>query len=121
MLIYLHGTNKPRLYKRDRRALSHGCVRVERWDEVAAWVLETDVDEVHRHAKGRRTFDMDTNWVPVLIGYHTEFPDEDGVMQSYRDIYRLAGTGRPEARPPRSDGPGRRAALGPSSNPCAGV
>ncbi len=93
MLIYLHGTNKPRLFSRDRRALSHGCVRVEKWDEVAAWVLSTSVDEVHRHANGRRTFDMDTNNVPVILGYFTQFPDAAGEWQTYADIYRRGHDG----------------------------
>lgn len=86
-LIYLHGTNKPKLYEREMRALSHGCVRVERWDEVAAWVLGLTVDEVHGHAYGRRTFDVETSGVPVIITYQTEFPDANGVMQSWPDIY----------------------------------
>ncbi|HLS18786.1 MAG TPA: L,D-transpeptidase family protein, partial [Paracoccaceae bacterium] len=38
MLIYLHGTNEPQLFDRENRALSHGCIRVEKWDEVAAFV-----------------------------------------------------------------------------------
>ncbi|MEM1164287.1 MAG: L,D-transpeptidase family protein [Pseudomonadota bacterium] len=88
MLIYLHGTNKPQLYDRENRALSHGCVRVERWDEVAAWVLETDLDDIHKRAYGRRTHDVQTDYVRVIIGYHTEFPDAEGVMQTYKDVYR---------------------------------
>ncbi|MEM7423777.1 MAG: L,D-transpeptidase family protein [Pseudomonadota bacterium] len=88
MLIYLHGTNKPQLFDKDRRAMSHGCVRVERWDEIAAWVLDIDVEDVHRHAHGRRTFDMQTAGVPVIMGYYTRFPDAEGVMQDWPDIYR---------------------------------
>ncbi|MEM6623226.1 MAG: L,D-transpeptidase family protein [Pseudomonadota bacterium] len=87
MLIYLHGTNKPHLYERDMRALSHGCVRVEQWAEVAAWVLGTDVADVNGHAHGRRTFDMQTSGVPVIVTYMTEFPDADGVMRSWPDVY----------------------------------
>jgi murein L,D-transpeptidase YcbB/YkuD len=101
MLIYLHGTNKPQLYDREKRALSHGCVRVERWDEVAAWVLDLNVDAVHGHAYGRRTFDMDTGGIPVLIQYHTEFPDTNGVMQHHPDVYRRGtyASGAPSAMP----------------------
>ncbi len=88
MLIYLHGTNKPQLFEREKRALSHGCVRVEKWDEVAAWVLGVDLATVHDAAFGRRTFDMDTSGVPVIMTYHTIFPDADGVLFEHRDIYR---------------------------------
>ncbi|MEM1131147.1 MAG: L,D-transpeptidase family protein, partial [Pseudomonadota bacterium] len=86
MLIYLHGTNKPQLFDREKRALSHGCVRVEKWDEVAAFVLETDTEEVRRRAFGRRTHDRQTDNVPVIIGYHTEFPNAEGVMQTWADV-----------------------------------
>ena len=87
MLIYLHDTNSRKLFDSDKRALSHGCIRVEKWDEVAAFVLGIPVDEVHRHANGRRTFDMDTEGVPVIVRYETRFPDRFGQMQQYADIY----------------------------------
>ena len=94
MLVYLHGTNKPHLFKRKNRSLSHGCVRVEKWDQVAAFVLNTTIYEVHKHANGRRTFDMGTNSVPVILGYHTKFPDAEGDWQTYRDIYYRNGGSR---------------------------
>ena len=87
LLVYLHGTNSPKLFGRNERALSHGCIRVENVEEVAAWVLGTSVDDVNRHANGRRTFDMGTDGVPVLIRYHTRFPDATGVMREYADVY----------------------------------
>ena len=37
--VYLHDTPLPELFQRDDRALSHGCVRVERARELAALVL----------------------------------------------------------------------------------
>src|SRR5690606_30135498 len=36
--IYLHHTNEPDLFSRDVRALSSGCVRVEQWDDLAAFL-----------------------------------------------------------------------------------
>lgn len=102
MLIYLHGTNNPKLFNREKRALSHGCIRVEKWDEVAAFVLGIPVDEVHEHANGRRTFDMDTDGVPVIVRYETRFPDQFGMMQEYADVYgrdrRYAETLKSEPR-----------------------
>lgn len=87
MLIYLHDTNNRKLFDREKRALSHGCIRVEKWDEVAAFVLGIPVDEVHRHAKGNRTFDMDTDGVPVIVHYNTSFPDRFGALRQYADVY----------------------------------
>lgn len=98
MLEYLHGTNKPHLFKRQNRSLSHGCVRVEKWDQVAAFVLNTTIYEVHKHANGRRTFDMGTGNVPVILGYYTKFPDADGNWKTHRDIYGVARRGSRVAR-----------------------
>lgn len=87
MLIYLHGTNQPGLFERENRALSHGCIRVEKWDEVAAFVLGIPVDEIHRHANGSRTFDMDTDGIPVIVRYRTSFPGPRGILRQYPDVY----------------------------------
>jgi murein L,D-transpeptidase YcbB/YkuD len=97
MLIYLHGTNKPWLFDKDSRALSGGCIRVEKWDELAAWVQGVSVEEVTLHANGRRTFDAPTEHVPVHIRYFTEFPDEGGRMALHEDPYGF--TRRAEAPP----------------------
>lgn len=66
-LIYLHGTNRPDLFRRERRALSNGCVRVEALTELIAWVLDAPTDEVEGHMNGRRTFDMDTLPIPLIM------------------------------------------------------
>ena len=89
MLIYLHDTNNRKLFDREKRALSHGCIRVEKWDEVAAFVLGVPVSEVQEYANGRRTFDMDTEGVPVIVGYETRCPDRFGEVQKYADVYGI--------------------------------
>jgi hypothetical protein len=33
---------------------------------------------------------METDGIPVLIRYHTRFPDETGVMREYADVYGRA-------------------------------
>ena len=40
--VYLHDTNQRYLFSKDKRALSHGCVRVEAWEELAAYILQRD-------------------------------------------------------------------------------
>jgi murein L,D-transpeptidase YcbB/YkuD len=45
-LIYLHDTNDRRLFNQDRRALSHGCVRVEQAGQLAAWALGVPLSAV---------------------------------------------------------------------------
>jgi murein L,D-transpeptidase YcbB/YkuD len=40
--IYLHDTPKRELFAQDQRNLSHGCVRLERADKLARWLLERE-------------------------------------------------------------------------------
>jgi L,D-transpeptidase YcbB len=40
--VYLHDTPAQELFARSRRDFSHGCVRVERPDELAAWALRDE-------------------------------------------------------------------------------
>ena len=87
LLVYLHGTNQPELFELERRALSHGCIRVERWDELVAFVLDMDLESVHAYAEGKRTFDIATNPIPVELGYYLAFPDASGKLARYADIY----------------------------------
>ena len=40
--VYLHDTNQRYFFSKSKRALSHGCVRVEAWQELATYILERD-------------------------------------------------------------------------------
>lgn len=40
--VYLHDTNQRYLFDRTSRALSHGCVRVHKWRELAYYILRKD-------------------------------------------------------------------------------
>ena len=37
--IYLHSTPEPELFSRSRRDFSHGCIRVQKPEDLAVWVL----------------------------------------------------------------------------------
>lgn len=89
LLIYLHDTNHREKFKQEYRALSHGCVRVQQWDQLVAFVLGVDLAEVQRLANGRRTFDAPTPPIPVTLGYFTRFPNAAGQIVEHPDIYRL--------------------------------
>jgi murein L,D-transpeptidase YcbB/YkuD len=94
LLVYLHDTNRRDLFDREARALSHGCIRVERWDEIVAWLLDMDRAEVRRLAEGGRTRDVATMPTPVLIRYYTRFPAGDGTLERFADIYGIAAEAR---------------------------
>jgi murein L,D-transpeptidase YcbB/YkuD len=95
LLVYLHDTNQRQLFEREIRALSHGCIRVERWEELVGFVLDMDLEEVRRIANGRRTLEVPAAPIPVTLGYFTAFPDENGELRRFEDIYRR-GTGTDE-------------------------
>ncbi|WP_299649314.1 L,D-transpeptidase family protein [uncultured Tateyamaria sp.] len=104
LLVYLHDTNRRELFEQDDRALSHGCVRVQKWAELAAFVLSVNLREVLRHAHGTRTFDAPAPPIPVELGYYTRFPDASGQIVTYPDIYGLQGAlGLSDDVPPVED------------------
>src|SRR5688500_14839108 len=57
--VYLHGTPDTALFARQRRDFSHGCIRVERPEDLAAWVLRDlpawSRDSVHAALTARPT------------------------------------------------------------------
>ncbi len=44
--IYMHDTPQRELFKKYSRALSSGCIRLEKAGKFASWLLELEKDEV---------------------------------------------------------------------------
>src|SRR5262249_33440225 len=85
--IYLHDTNERGLFKREPRALSHGCVRVEQVRPLAAWAMGVSEEEIAAMVRqGSHSVALPEN-IPVLLAYYTKFPDEQGALVSHPDIY----------------------------------
>jgi murein L,D-transpeptidase YcbB/YkuD len=86
--IYLHDTNRPDAFLERIRSMSSGCVRVERVREIAAWVLGVSVARMNDLIDGDdRTDRTPSSRVPVIIGYWTAWPDGNGHVRVYPDIY----------------------------------
>ncbi|MBC2886773.1 murein L,D-transpeptidase [Ochrobactrum sp. CM-21-5] len=85
--IYMHDTPAKSYFKRDMRALSHGCIRLERPRDMAAAVLGKSVPDLDKYfgknERGIRVPDP----VPVYITYFTAWPDADGRIRYYGDVY----------------------------------
>jgi hypothetical protein len=81
-LIYLHGTNNPTLFGRDRRAISNGCVRVERLDDLVAWCLGWTADETLEAMNGRRTFDAPALPIPLVMTRRSDHPEMAALADS---------------------------------------
>lgn len=101
--VYLHDTNSPGVFRRDNRAVSHGCVRLERPLDMAEFLLneknpktiEKIYYSTHVNLKDKERIDKSkmlsslplSPSVPVFITYYTLFPDENSSLQTYPDIY----------------------------------
>ena len=91
--IYMHDTPSRNLFARDRRAYSHGCVRLQDPVGFAHLLLSLQYDDPVG------TFDRlrekeDERWItikqpiPVYVTYRTAWLDNDGIRQFRADIYR---------------------------------
>ena len=86
--IYMHDTPSRDLFERDERAFSHGCVRVQNPREFAAVVLGWTPEEVDAHAETAKTETVRLKAkLPVHLAYFTAWPDAEGNIRYFRDIY----------------------------------
>lgn len=86
--IYLHDTPHGELFEEDIRAFSHGCIRVEKPDELGAWVLGWPADSVRNRMENGpddRTVQLDRK-IPVYIAYVTTFV-RDSALHFGNDLY----------------------------------
>jgi murein L,D-transpeptidase YcbB/YkuD len=89
--IYLHDTPAARLFARDRRDFSHGCIRVEQPLALARFVLQATpawTEERIRQAMdaGQSATLRLAEPVPVLIAYGTALV-RDGRIHFFDDVY----------------------------------
>jgi murein L,D-transpeptidase YcbB/YkuD len=89
--IYLHHTPSTSLFERDRRDLSHGCIRVEAPVALAKFVLEGQPEWTEERIRatmggGQSATLRLTEPLPVLIAYGTSLV-KDGRIHFFDDIY----------------------------------
>ena len=91
--VYLHGTDAPELFSQDVRDFSHGCIRVEKPEDLVAWVLRNnpgwDLGRVKATMNGEKNnlqVDLVTR-IPVLIVYGTAAVNEENQIRFFDDIY----------------------------------
>ena len=86
--IYMHDTPSKGFFKRDMRALSHGCVRLADPRAMAAAVLGTTKDDIGAQiATGQNKAIKVPVKIPVYVSYFTAWPNKDGVVQYFDDVY----------------------------------
>ena len=103
--IYIHDTNEPGNFEDEVRLASSGCVRVERIREISAWILGIPVERLDGMIDGEDVGNhMPKERVRVILGYWTAWPDADGRIRFYPDVYGKDGDGD-TCRPGQSDAP----------------
>ena len=90
--VYMHDTPAQEFFAKSRRDFSHGCIRLEKPDDLAVWVLRDNPgwDMARVRAAMNGTPNQQVNLahpIPVLILYATVIVTEDGIVHFYDDIY----------------------------------
>lgn len=85
--ILLHATNAPARFDDAVPAASHGCVWVERYQDLAAWVIGENRERLSARLEQVRTRWQRVRPIPVWLVYFTRFPNAAGDIVEYPDLY----------------------------------
>jgi murein L,D-transpeptidase YcbB/YkuD len=90
--VYLHDTPADSLFGRRERGFSHGCVRVEKPEELAQWVLKDQSDWTPERIRAAMFSGEERHValgrdIPVYIVYQTVWVDDDGTVRYADDVY----------------------------------
>ena len=90
--IYFHDTPQKSLFSKDKRAFSHGCIRIAEPEKMARYLLRNDSDwDVTRIQQamnsGKEKYVKLKDPVTVFITYFTAWVDEQGRLNFREDIY----------------------------------
>ncbi len=90
--IYFHDTPSKSLFEKDKRAFSHGCIRLKEPEKMANYVLrkqpEWTPDRIYEAMnKGEEKYVKVKDPIPVIVTYYTAWADENGKLNFREDIY----------------------------------
>lgn len=90
--IYLHDTPAKSLFNKDKRAYSHGCIRVREPEKLANYVLRNQPEWTPEKISeamnsGEEKYVKVKNPIPVVVTYYTAWVDESGRLNFREDIY----------------------------------
>ena len=93
-LVYQHDSNQKQFFANDRRAESHGCMRVQdpvKYAEVLLSIVRPGEgytqDRIHRMYGAYETDIPFPTFIPVHLTYQTAFVDDQGKLEFREDIY----------------------------------
>lgn len=91
--IYFHDTPAKSLFNRDKRAYSHGCIRLAEPEKMAQYLLRNNPEWTPEKISAAMN-STDEKYVklnkpvPVIIAYYTAWVDENGLLNFREDIYK---------------------------------
>lgn len=91
--IYFHDTPAKSLFSQDKRAYSHGCIRLAEPEKMAQYLLkdnpEWTPDKIYTAMnQDKEQYVKLKKRIPVLISYYTAWVDENGMLNFRDDIYQ---------------------------------
>ncbi len=90
--IYLHGSPSKSLFQSEYRAYSHGCINVNKSEELAYLILKDNTEWPVERIKsamegGKEITCMLKEKLPVHMGYFTAWVSDSGEISFFNDIY----------------------------------
>lgn len=90
--IYFHDTNAKELFSKDKRAYSHGCIRLSDPEKMARYLLRDQPEWTPEKIEeamnsGHEQYVKLKHAVPVIITYYTAWVDDNGLLNFREDIY----------------------------------
>ena len=90
--IYFHDTPAKSLFNKDKRAFSHGCIRLKEPEKLANYVLRNQPEWTPEKINaamnsGEEKYVKVKDPIPVIITYYTAWIDEYGKLNFREDIY----------------------------------
>lgn len=90
--IYFHDTPSKSLFEKEKRAYSHGCIRLSDPTKMAEYLLRNQPEWTPGRIQeamnsGEEKFVKVKKAVPVFITYYTAWVDENGRLNFREDIY----------------------------------
>jgi L,D-transpeptidase YcbB len=90
--IYFHDTPEKGLFAKDKRAYSHGCIRLSDPVKMANWLLESNPewtpDKIEEAMNsGNEKYVKIKKPIPVIVTYYTAWVGENGQLNFRDDIY----------------------------------
>ena len=90
--IYFHDTPAKSLFNNDKRAYSHGCIRLAEPEKMAEYLLRNNPEWTPDKISDAMNQDHEQyvklkKPVPVIITYYTAWVDESGLLNFRDDIY----------------------------------